>query len=51
MLSNLKKFFKTSKFLLFLQNAEPEGKICEDDKTEFSLFMESHSHLTEGTKK
>lgn len=50
MLSNL-KFFKMSTFLLFAANwGAWREEICEADKTEFSLSVESHSHLTEGTK-
>lgn len=51
MLSNL-KFFKMSTFLVFAADwGAWREEICEADKTEFSLFEESHSDLTEGTKK
>lgn len=51
MLSYL-KFFKMCTFLLFAADwGAWREEISEADKTEFSLFVELHSHLTEGTKK
>lgn len=50
-LSSSKKFSKTFTFLLFDTYCGAwKEKICEDYKTEFPVFMESHSHLTEDTK-
>lgn len=51
MLSNL-KLFKMPTFLLFASDwGAWREEICEADKTEFFLFVESHSHLAAGTKK
>lgn len=51
MLSNL-KFFEMSTFLPFASDwGVRREEICEADKTDFSLFVESHSHLAAGTKK
>lgn len=46
------KFFKMSTFLLFAADwGAWREEISEADKTEFSLFVELHSHFTERTKK